>query len=342
MVHLATFLRLFSFMHIRDGILGPEVCLVAGSISLGAITYSLRRLRVDLEDRAVPLTGMLAALVFAGQMVNFPLLGLPVSGHLLGGVLAAVMLGPWAGCLAISMVLIVQAVLFSDGGLLSLGANVLNMAVVGAWGGYAVYATVRRLLGNGAAATVCAAVIAAWLSVLAAAALFCVEFVCSSHSQGFDLRGVLSLMVLYHALIGVGEALITGAVLSFVLARRADLVPTLSPVGPVGTIGGVAASGLVAALAVAAILAPFKSEWPDGLDKVSQSLGFAKLETERPALVFDDYAAPVTEVAWWPGLSVSVAGVVGTLVVFAGAMLLAVATRWNIAPVPVVDGTHGD
>lgn len=327
-------------MHIRDGILSPEVCLMAGAISLGAVTYSLRRLRLDLEDRAVPLTGMLAALIFAGQMVNFPLLGLPVSGHLLGGVLAAVMLGPWAGCLAITMVLTVQAVLFSDGGLLSLGANVLNMGVVGAWGGYAVYATVRRLLGNGVAATVSAAVIAAWLSVLAAAALFCVEFVCSSRAVDVDPRGVLSLMVLYHALIGVGEALITGAVLSFVLARRADLVPSLNPVGTVGTVGRFGVTGLMAALAVAAILAPFKSDYPDGLDAVSKALGFDKLEVERPALVLDDYAVPVPDVAWWPGLSVSVAGILGTLVVFAGAITLAVVARRTAAPVPVVDGSH--
>src|SRR3974390_2955433 len=118
-------------MHIRDGILSPEVCAAAGLISLAAVGYSLRKLRTDLEDRAVPLTGMLAAVVFAGQMVNFPLIGLPVSGHLLGGVLAATVLGPWAGCLAITLVLVVQAVLFNDGGLVSLGANILNMAVVG-------------------------------------------------------------------------------------------------------------------------------------------------------------------------------------------------------------------
>ena len=327
-------------MHIRDGILSPEVCLVAGAISFGAVTYSLRRLRLDLEDRAVPLTGMLAALVFAGQMVNFPLLGLPVSGHLLGGVLAAVMLGPWAGCLAITMVLTVQAVLFSDGGLLSLGANVLNMGVVGAWGGYAVYATIRRLLGSGGAATVAAAVIAAWLSVLAAAALFCIEFVGSSRAIDVDPRGVLSLMVLYHALIGVGEALITGAVLSFVLARRADLVPAVASVGAVGTVGRFAASGLVAALAVAAILAPFKSDLPDGLDAVSQTLGFDKLEIERPALVLDDYAVPVPDVKWWPGLSVSVAGIMGTLIVFVGAVALAIATRRTMATVPVADSSH--
>ena len=327
-------------MHIRDGILAPEVCLVAGAISLGAIASSLRRLRLDLEDRAVPVTGMMAALVFAGQMVNFPLLGLPVSGHLLGGVLAAVMLGPWAGCLAIAMVLIVQAVLFSDGGLLSLGANVLNMGVVGAWGGYAVYSTIRRLFGNGTAATVSAAVIAAWLSVLAAAALFCVEFVCSSRS-GVDLRGVLGLMVLYHALIGVGEALITGAVLAFVLARRADLVPALAPIGPVRTAGGFAVTGFVVALAVAAILAPFKSDYPDGLDAVSQKLGFDTLETERPPLVLEDYAVPVPAMSWWPGLSVSVAGILGTVVVFAGALVLAGVTRRHTASIHVVDGSHG-
>ncbi len=328
-------------MHIRDGILGVEVCLATGALSLAAVTYSLRRLRFDLEDRAVPLTGMLAAIIFAGQMVNFPLLGLPVSGHLLGGVLAAVMLGPWAGCLAIAMVLAVQAVLFSDGGLLSLGANVLNMGVVGAWGGYAVYSSIRRLLGNSAASTVSAAVIAAWLSVLAAAALFCIEFVCSSRSTGVDLRGVLGLMVFFHALIGIGEALITGAILTFVLSRRPDLIPTPNAVGPVGTVGRFAVAGLMAALAVAAILAPFKSDHPDGLDAVAQKLEFDKLETDRPPLVLDDYALPVPEVSWWPGLPVSIAGILGTMVVFAGAAALAGVTRRNIAPVAVVDGSHG-
>ena len=326
-------------MHIRDGILGPEVCLIAGAISFGAVCYSLRRLRFDLEDRAVPLTGMLAALIFAGQMVNFPLLGLPVSGHLLGGVLAAVMLGPWAGCLAISMVLIVQAVLFSDGGLMSLGANILNMGVVGAWGGYAVYSTIRRVLGASQGATVAAAVIAAWLSVLAAAALFCGEFLLSSHSSGFDARGILVLMVLYHALIGIGEALITGGVLAYVLQRRPDLVPDLGSAGPVARVGSFAVSGVILALAVAAILAPFKSELPDGLDAVSEQVGFSSLEVERPPLILEDYAIPW--LARWPQLSVSVAGILGTLIVFAGAVVLAGLTRRSVPSIATVDGSHG-
>ena len=328
-------------MHIRDGILGPDVCLVTGAISLGAMAYSLRRMRLDFEDRAVPMTGMMAALIFAGQMVNFPLPGLPVSGHLLGGVLAAVMLGPWAGCLAIAMVLIVQAVLFSDGGLLSLGANILNMGVVGAWGGYAVYSTIRRMMGNSSSATVAAAVMAAWISVLAAAMLFCVEFLISSRSAGIDPRGIIGLMVLYHAVIGVGEALITGAVLAFVLNRRADLVPRPDPVGPVGAVSGFAGAGLVTALAVAAILAPFKSEHPDGLDAVAQTTGMSELEVERPALVLEDYEVPIPAVSWWPALPVSMAGILGTVVVFFGAAILATATRRRAVPIPVMDAPHG-
>ena len=123
-------------MHIRDGILSPEVCLATGTLAVAAVGFSLRQLRTRLADQAIPLTGMVAAVVFAGQMVNFPLFGLPVSGHLLGGVLAAAILGPWAGCIALTVVLLVQAVLFADGGLLSFGGNVRSSEQFG--GGPAV------------------------------------------------------------------------------------------------------------------------------------------------------------------------------------------------------------
>ncbi|HEY0981555.1 energy-coupling factor ABC transporter permease [Schlesneria sp.] len=328
-------------MHIRDGILSPEVCLVTGLLSLSAIGFSLRKLRFDLEDRAVPLTGMLAAVIFAGQMVNFPLIGLPVSGHLLGGVLASVILGPWAGCLAISLVLIVQAVLFNDGGLLSLGANILNMGVVGAWGGYAIYATLRQWMGNRSVSAVPAAVIAAWLSVLAAATLFCVEFGLSAGSRGFSLRSILTLMVLYHALIGVGEALITGGIVGFVLSRRPDLVPSSQPESRAGNVGAFAIAGFMAALAVAAFVAPFASENPDGLDMVAETTGMDALNVEREALVLDDYAIPGLEGAGWPMLATSLAGVLGTTAVFAIALTLGKAARWN-SPALAADGVHGN
>ena len=326
-------------MHIRDGILSPEVCAVASLISLGAVGYSLRQLRVDLEDRAVPLTGMLAAVVFAGQMVNFPLIGLPVSGHLLGGVLAAAMLGPWAGCLAITLVLVVQAILFNDGGLMSLGANVLNMAVVGAWGGYAVYSLIRRGLGNAPFTAIPAAITAAWLSVLSAAAVFCLEFACSTNSKEFSLSGIFTLMVLYHALIGVGEAFITGSVLSFVLARRPDLISTPTSKSITTSTGQAVVAGLVAALAVAAFLAPFKSDYPDGLDKVAQTKGMDVLEIERDGLVLNDYEIPLPAAWHWSSAATSLAGILGTSVVFAMAIALGKAARWKL-PTPVTDGGH--
>lgn len=326
-------------MHIRDGILSPEVCLATGLISLAAVGFSLRKLRVDLEDRAVPLTGMLAAVVFAGQMVNFPLIGLPVSGHLLGGVLAAAMLGPWAGCLAISLVLIVQAVLFNDGGLMSLGANILNMGVVGAWGGHAIYSTLRSWLGNRPSSSIPAAVIAAWLSVLAAAALFCVEFGFSAASRDFSLSGVFTLMVLYHSLIGVGEALITGGILSFVLARRPDLVPTPESSGPITATGRHVVAGLVAALAIAAVLSPMKSDFPDGLDKVVETTGMDRLSTERQPLVLDGYELPLPTGMNWSTLATSLAGTLGTIIVFTMAVIMGKAARWNM-PALTTESSH--
>jgi cobalt/nickel transport system permease protein len=318
-------------------------------------------MRTELDDRAVPLTGMIAAVVFAGQMINFPLFGLPVSGHLLGGVLAAAVVGPWAGCVAIAVVLIVQAVLFADGGLLSLGPNILNMAVVGGWGGYAVFATVRRwagtlfpspgaslgegqgegafkplhttpktedeakvkgtltpgpspteAVGEGRKAAVFAAVVAAYISVLVAAALFCAEFALSSRDAPFDLAQLTLWMVLYHALIGIGEAAITGAVLSFVWSRRPELLTAPEPSTIVSHGGRFVAAGLMLACAVAAILSPWASSWPDGLEAVGERIGFNELGVDR-ALMFSDYAVPLP--AGWEAWSGSLAGVLGTVVV---------------------------
>ncbi len=328
-------------MHIRDGILSPEVCAVTGLISLAAVGFSLRKLRIDLEDRAVPLTGMFAAVVFAAQMVNFPLIGLPVSGHLLGGVLSAVVLGPWAGCLAMALVLIVQAVLFNDGGLLSLGANILNMGVVGAWGGYAIYALVRKMLGNGSVAAVPAAVIAAWISVLAAASLFCIEFGLSTKSNEFSLQGIFTLMVLYHALIGIGEALITGCILSFVLSRRPDLLISSISARPATTVGHFVVAGLSAALAVSAFLAPFKSDLPDGLDRVAEVTGFETLKVEQHGLLLSDYEIPLPDSLNWSTIATSLAGLLGTGVVFAIALGLGKMARWNVPSLTAESGHVG-
>jgi cobalt/nickel transport system permease protein len=293
---------------------------------MAAVGYSVHRLKSSVADRTIPLTGMMAALVFAGQMVNFPI-GAPVSGHLLGGVLAATVVGPWAGCVAMTLVLFVQWALFSDGGLFALGANVLHMAVVGAWGGYAVQRLVQRSLGDGRKGIVIGAVVAAWLSVMAAAGLFCLEFRLSWPADEMDFANVFALMVSFHSLIGIGEALITGFAISFVLSQRPELL--LAPSAQCsderlrvrGTRTLVA--GLVIALAIAAFLSPFASSFDDGLEAVLAKLGIDEFNlTGSVPGVFADYDQVPVPWGSWPSIAVSIAGVGGTLAVFALAWLL--------------------
>ena len=356
-------------MHIPDGILSPAVCAVTGAVSVFSLGLCLKQLRESAGDRTIPLAGMTAALVFAGQMVNFPLMVAPVSGHLMGGVLAAVLVGPWAGCLAISLVLLVQCALFADGGLLALGANVLHMAVLGSLGGYAVYATVRRILGNTPAATVAATAVASWLSVMAAAALFCLEFQLSwpaAQLPGSDFRfdSLFTMMVTVHSGIGLGEALISAAVVGFVLRHRPDLIPgttdtaeiaatrndatshdaSPSPASHRGlTAGRGVLAGVMVALAVAAFLAPFASGHPDGLEAVAEKTAIDSLASEPRVLVLDDYAIPAPVARWqeaplWQKLSVSLAGLLGTATVLLAAWLMG---RGLKQPSASVELTHG-
>jgi cobalt/nickel transport system permease protein len=163
--------------------------------------------------------GVMAAFIFAAQMFNFQIPG-GTSGHLLGGVLAAVLLGPWAGTLVMACVVAVQALVFQDGGLVVLGANIFNMGVIGTLGGYAVYRSLCRLLGGEDRARIPAAGIAAWLSVVVASAAMAIELALSGTTP---LEITLPAMLGVHAVIGIGEALITMAALGFIAVTRADL-----------------------------------------------------------------------------------------------------------------------
>lgn len=306
-------------MHVADGILSPEVCLAAAAVSAGAVGYSLHKLRDQIDTRTVPLTGMVAALIFAGQMVNFPLLALPVSGHLMGGVLAAVLLGPWAGLLAISLVLVVQCLLFADGGLLALGVNILHMGVVGCWGGFALISLISRRFAQRRTGLLAGTVIASWVTVVAASMLFSTEFWLSRRGTDFDFSSIFTLMVLFHSLIGIGEAVISAGILAQILAVRPDLLPgseSLRPQTTTGSIGRVIVSGAVSALAIAAFLAPFASGFPDGLEAVAEQSEFFELSEPTELSVFDDYAIPSPilswkQTRWWELVSVSIAGVGG-------------------------------
>ncbi len=206
-------------MHIPDGFLTVNAWVPAWLISIGGIGYCLRKVTLNLKDKMIPLMGVMSAFVFCAQMVNFPIAG-GTSGHLLGGVLAAVLLGPYAGAVVITVVLIVQCFIFQDGGLTSLGANILNMSIIGAMGGYLVYNPIRTILG-GQKGIIVGVAIAAWSSVVLASCACAIELAISGTSP---LKVVLPAMVISHMLIGIGESIITLFIIGFILKVRPDLI----------------------------------------------------------------------------------------------------------------------
>jgi cobalt/nickel transport system permease protein len=207
-------------MHIPDGFLDTATSVATWVVSAGSVAYAVRQVNKELEERQVPLIGVTAAFIFAAQMLNFTVAG-GTSGHLLGGALAAILLGPWAGMLVLTSVLAVQALLFQDGGLLAMGANIFNMAVVGVLVGWGIYVGAKRLLGGKPWATMLGGFVAAWASVVVASLVAALELAISGASP---LGVALPAMGSVHILIGMGEGLITMAVLAFLRAARPDLL----------------------------------------------------------------------------------------------------------------------
>ena len=207
-------------MHIPDGFLSNEVAAAVAIPAVAAVAYGLRRAEVELDDRRVPLLGVTAAFVFAAQMLNFPVAG-GTSGHFLGAALAAILLGPWLASLVLAVVLVVQAFVFADGGLTALGANVFNMGVVGGVLVGGLMLAARAALPNTRGALLAVAGGGAWLAVMASAAACSVELAVSGT---VPLGTVLPAMLGVHAVIGAGEAVITVAAVSAVLATRPDLI----------------------------------------------------------------------------------------------------------------------
>jgi cobalt/nickel transport system permease protein len=209
-----------SAMHAADKFLTVPVSLVMWALTAVVLAIAVRRTNRSLDERSIPLMGVMAAFIFAAQMFNFQVAG-GTSGHLLGGVLAAVLLGPWVGTLVMACVIAVQALVFSDGGLVVMGANIFNMGVVGTLGGFALYQVLCRLVGGEARARVPAAAVAAYVAFLAGALAMTVELIVSGTSPA---EVVLPAMMGVHAVIGIGEALITAATLAFIGSTRRDLL----------------------------------------------------------------------------------------------------------------------
>ena len=218
-------------MHIPDGFINAGTSLGAGIVAAGGVGVSVKKASRTLAEKQIPMCGLVSAFIFAVQMLNFPVAA-GTSGHLLGGVLAAVLVGPWAAVICISVVLAVQALVFADGGLTALGLNIVNMALVGALGGYVIFRGLRLVLPRTPRMVVVASGVAAGLSVVLASTAFTIEYAIGGAGNA-SLSTVVGAMVGVHTLIGIGEGVITALAVSAVLAVRPDLVDGAQDLAPV-------------------------------------------------------------------------------------------------------------
>ncbi|MDN5895575.1 MAG: energy-coupling factor ABC transporter permease [Nocardioides sp.] len=209
-------------MHVPDGFLDAPTSVATGVVAATGVALALRGARKELDDRTAPLAGLVATFVFAGQMINFPVAG-GTSGHLLGGVLAAVLVGPWTGILCISVVLVVQSLLMADGGVTALGTNITLMGLVGVAVGWLIFVAIRSILPRRVGSVAPAAALAALISVPVAAVAFSLLFAVGGTAP-VETGKVLTAMVSWHVVIGLGEAAITALVVGSVIAARPDLV----------------------------------------------------------------------------------------------------------------------
>lgn len=209
-------------MHIPDGFINATTSLGAGLISVGGLSFALRRAKEFMEERRAPLAGLLAAFIFALQMLNFPVAA-GTSGHFMGGLLAAVLVGPWVAVLVMAVVLAMQALLFADGGLTALGLNILNLALLAPLAGWIAFIGVRKVLPAGRRSVVFASGAAAALSVLAAAFGFVIQYALGGTGSA-AVGTVAGAMAAVHLVIGIGEGVITAFAVSAVMAVRPDLV----------------------------------------------------------------------------------------------------------------------
>ncbi len=338
-------------MHVPDGFLDAPTSLATGAAAAAGVTLALRKARAELDERAAPLAGLTAAFVFAAQMVNFPV-GIGTSGHLMGGALAAVLVGPWTGVLAVSVVLTIQALLFADGGLTALGTNITLLGLTTVVVGWVAVRGALAILPRRPSSVVPAAVFGALLSVPAAAAMFVVLFVLGG-AAGLSIGALTASMLGWHALIGVGEAVITGLTVSAVLAVRPDLVyaarglrPQLVLKRPDGSLidaapgavapaaarsrgrGPLLAGGGLVVVLIAGVASLVSSSDPDGLERVAESSGFAGLADRH--LLGDTFLADYGEVA---GVPAGLAGLVGVAITVAiGALVFGLVRRRSREP----------
>jgi cobalt/nickel transport system permease protein len=314
-------------MHIPDGFLNTATSIGTGVVAAGGVGAALRQTgKAVAADKRIPLAGITAAVIFVLQMVNFPV-ALGTSGHLLGGALAAILLGPWMGVLVVTVVVAVQALIFADGGVSALGPNIFNMAIITALVGWATFRLVRSVTPNARWSVLTATFLAGLVSVVASSLGFVIQYAIGGQG-GAPLGSVLTAMASVHVLIGIGEGIISAAIVGALLSTRPDLVAGAADLrgGSVGSSRATVVVGAVLAVVLAFGVAPFANPNPDGLERVAIDLGFEETAAEEHAIggPLADY---VVEGLGENPISVGIAGVVGALIVAGVAWLIARAVR---------------
>ena len=285
-------------LHIPDGFLNIVVSLIFWLVTIIMVGLAISKTNKTLGEKQIPLMGVMAAFIFAAQMLNFPVAG-GTSGHFLGGALAAIVLGPWAGILVMTSVVGVQALLFQDGGLLVMGANIFNMGILTAAIGFGLY---RMVIDRNKGTRLAVAGIGSWIATMAAALITALQLWVSGTSR---LEIVIPAMLGVHVFIGLGEALITVAALAFIEQTRPDLLSSEKSTASGGR-GWIVAGVLVSLLAV--LISPLASGNPDGLERVAEDLGFLGAGLDAPYQILPDYTIPfLGETA----ISTILAGIVG-------------------------------
>lgn len=292
-------------MHIPDGFLSVLVAIVLWLLTVPVVAAALFQLNRNLDERQVPLLGVLAAAIFAGQMLNFTVVG-GTSGHLMGAAIATILVGPWAAIVVMTAVIATQALIFQDGGLLALGGNLFNMAVIGVAVAYLVYRIFMRISAGKQWGVFVGGFAAAWSSIFIASLAVGLQLAASGTSPA---NIAIPAMGGIHTLIGLGEGLITLGTLAFVYATRRDLLHIGAP-QPAGSKGVLLVGGLLA-LALA-VLSPLASSFPDGLEWVAEQRGFIDTARDAPYNIIPDYVFPGIQNE---AAATIIAGILGVIIV---------------------------
>ena len=271
-------------MHVPDGFINAPVSIGTGVISFATLWAYIRSAKSFVADKLIALTGMMSALIFVLQMINFPIAA-GTSGHLLGGALAVIVLGPNLGIICISIVVVIQSLLFADGGLSALGVNVLNMAIITSLVGWLTISSWKKLFGEANISIISGSIVAGILSVVFSSIAFVFEYALGG-TVSVPLGSVLIAMVSSHLLIGLGEGVITALIVSLLLRVRSDLIYIKANKDRNNNKSSFYGLFIFLLLCLT-LITPYASSSPDGLESVAGDFGFS--ESSGIVLLLDDY-----------------------------------------------------